>query len=158
MRFGQLGKRSLGGWRHVRDESRGVGGGQPVAGTAYDSDLISNMIPYVQSHYDVSTTSSERAFSGLSLGGAITNSLMPDHTSEFGYYGVMSAGLPCPTAGCTSVTLTPAQAAALKQVGIFVGGGWQDPVLHARQFFTSFAALAAAAATLAYPPPLRPVM
>jgi enterochelin esterase-like enzyme len=96
--------------------------------SAFDSDLISNIIPYVESHYHVSASASERAFSGLSAGGLITNSLMLYHAGEFGYYGVMSAGLPCPSPGCTTVALTPAQAAALKGAGIFVGGGWQDPV------------------------------
>jgi enterochelin esterase-like enzyme len=96
--------------------------------SAFDSDLISNVIPYIEAHYHVSASASARAFSGLSAGGLITNSLMLQHASEFGYYGVMSAGLACPTPGCTTVTLTPAQAAALSSAGIFVGGGWQDPV------------------------------
>jgi enterochelin esterase-like enzyme len=103
---------------------------------AFDSDLIGNLIPYVQSHYNVSTSASERAFSGLSMGGTIANSLMLNDAAEFGYYGVMSAGLPCATTGCTSVTLTSAQANALKNAGIFVGGGWQDPV-HAAGYMGS---------------------
>src|SRR5262249_4797926 len=96
---------------------------------AFDADLTGNVIPYVQSHYDVSTSAAERAFSGLSAGGLVTNSLMlGGDSAEFGYYSVMGAGIACPTSGCTSVTLTQAQAAALKQAGVFVGGGWQDPV------------------------------
>ncbi len=42
----------------------------------FDKDLIKTIIPYIQSHYHVSRSASGRAFSGLSEGGAITNSLM----------------------------------------------------------------------------------
>jgi enterochelin esterase-like enzyme len=98
--------------------------------SAFDADLISSVIPYVEKHYNVSTSAAQRAFSGLSGGGQVTNSLMLYHASAFRYYGVMSAGLPCPVrgAGCTTVTLKPAQAAALRQAAVYVGGGWQDPV------------------------------
>jgi enterochelin esterase-like enzyme len=97
---------------------------------AFDADLIASVIPYVEGHYNVSTSAGQRAFSGLSGGGQVTNSLMLYHASAFGYYGVMSAGLPCPVrgAGCTTVTLNRQQAAALRQASVFVGGGWQDPV------------------------------
>jgi enterochelin esterase-like enzyme len=96
---------------------------------AYDADLVNDVIPYVQSRYDVSSSAAERAFSGLSAGGLAANSLMLGADSaKFGYYGVMSAGIACPASGCTSVALTAAQAAALKNTGVFVGGGWQDPV------------------------------
>lgn len=87
----------------------------------FDQDIIDNVIPYVQSHYDVSTSASERAFAGLSEGGYITNSLLFNYTSEFGYYGVMSPVFTAPT-------FTPQLVSALQQVGIFVGGGWQDPI------------------------------
>jgi len=88
---------------------------------AYDQDLINNVIPYVQGHYDVSTAASERAFAGLSCGGGLANSLLYNDTSQFGYFAVMSPypGVPTPT---------PAQVSALQQVGILVGGGWQDPI------------------------------
>lgn len=97
---------------------------------AFDADLIKSLIPYVQKHYHVSTHAAQRAFSGLSGGGQVTNSLMLYHASAFRYYGAMSVGLPCPVrgAGCTTLTLGRAQAAALRKASVFVGGGWQDPV------------------------------
>jgi hypothetical protein len=98
--------------------------------SAYDADLIGSIIPFVEAHHNVSMSAAQRAYSGLSGGGQVTNSLMLYHAGEFRYYGVMSVGLPCPVrgAGCTTVTLKPAQAAALRQAAVYVGGGWQDPV------------------------------
>jgi enterochelin esterase-like enzyme len=70
----------------------------------------------------VSASASERAFSGLSFGGMLTNQFMLFNTSEFGYYGMMSAGFPPGT------TLSKAQIAALKKAVVFVGAGWQDSI------------------------------
>ena len=98
---------------------------------AYDRDLIDNMIPYVEKHYHVSTSAMDRAFSGLSLGGMLTNSFIIKHPETFQYYGMMSAGLP-PDNG----VLTPDQIAALNGKSIWVGGGWQD-VIHAAGFNTA---------------------
>jgi enterochelin esterase-like enzyme len=91
-----------------------------TANAAYRGDLIGNVIPWVQSHYRVSASASQRAFSGLSFGGMLTNDLMLDNAGEFGYYGMMSAGFPPGT------TLSAPLIAALKKADIFVGAGWQD--------------------------------
>jgi len=88
---------------------------------AYDTDLIGSVIPYVQAHYDVSASASERAFAGLSCGGTLANSLLYNDTSAFGYFGVLSPYWEVSTP-------TAAQVAAFRQVGILVGGGWQDPI------------------------------
>jgi enterochelin esterase-like enzyme len=88
----------------------------------FDNDLINTIIPYIQSHYNASRSASGRAFTGLSEGGAITNSLMLYHTSAFGYYGMMSAGL------APGIVLSSSQVAALKKVTIMVGAGWQDTI------------------------------
>jgi enterochelin esterase-like enzyme len=89
----------------------------------YAQDLINNVIPYVQRNYDVSTSASDRAFSGLSQGGQYGNNLLFNHTSEFGYYSIMSTG------GGVPATLTDTQVAALKQLkGLQVAGGLQDPI------------------------------
>lgn len=90
---------------------------------AYDRDLIENMVPYIEENFHVSPSAADRAFSGLSAGGIVTNSFMLKYPDTFGYYGMMSAGLP-PAYN----TLTTAQADALRDKGIFIGGGWQDPI------------------------------
>jgi len=90
---------------------------------AFRNDLINNAIPYVEAHYNVSTSAADRAFSGLSMGGLLTNQFMLYNPDAFGYYGMMSAGFPP-----ANSTLTDAQAAALKDKSIFVGCGWQDVI------------------------------
>lgn len=89
---------------------------------AFRADLIGRIIPYVEAHYNVSKSASDRAFSGLSGGGMVTNMLMLHNAKEFGYYGMMSAGLPPGT------VLSESQINALRGVSIFIGSGWQDPI------------------------------
>ncbi|MEU4657642.1 alpha/beta hydrolase-fold protein [Streptomyces sp. NPDC023723] len=86
------------------------------------TDLIERVIPWVEAHYNVSTEASDRAYSGLSAGGMRTSYLLLNNTEQFGYYGMMSAGLPPGT------TLTDAQIAAMKKVSVYVASGWQDPI------------------------------
>lgn len=93
---------------------------------AYDRDLIDNMIPFVEQHYHVSVSASDRAFSGLSMGGMLTNSFLINHPDVFEYYGMMSAGLPP-----ANSKLTPQQIAGLKGKAIWMGGGWQDVIFAA---------------------------
>lgn len=109
----------------------GMGFAQSTFNEAYDQDLIHNMIPFVEQHYHASKSATDRAFSGLSMGGMLTNSFIIKHPEVFQYYGMMSAGLPPDYA-----TLTPAQTVALKGKSIWIGGGWQD-VIHAKGFNTT---------------------
>lgn len=90
---------------------------------AYDRDLIEKMIPLVEKNYRVSPSADYRAFSGLSLGGMLTNTFIVKYPETFKYYGMMSAGLPP-----EYEKLTAAQAAALKGKSIFIGAAWQDPI------------------------------
>ena len=97
--------------------------GLPNGVAGYSTDVVDNVIPYVEAHYNVSAKPDERAIAGLSAGGARVNDLLVNHTSEFGYYSIMSPG------GGFPATLTSAQAAAMKSVlALQVGGGLQDPI------------------------------
>lgn len=98
---------------------------------AYNRDLIDNMIPFIEKKYNVSSSSQDRAFSGLSMGGIITNSLMLKYPEQFGYFGMMSGGLPP-----EYEVLNKEQADSLIGKGIFIGSAWQDPI-HAVGFRTS---------------------
>jgi enterochelin esterase-like enzyme len=102
-----------------------LGAGYPNStfNEAYDRDLIDNMIPFVEQRYHVSKSAKDRAFSGLSMGGMLTNSFIVKHPDVFQYYGMMSAGLPPQNS-----ELTPEQAAALKGKSVWVGAGWQDVI------------------------------
>ncbi|MCV2394397.1 alpha/beta hydrolase-fold protein [Actinotalea sp. M2MS4P-6] len=100
------------------------GNGYPSSSNnqAYRDDLINTVFPFIEANFNVSADAADRAYSGLSAGGLRTNQLMLYNTDQFGYYGMMSAGLPPGT------TLSAEQVAALQQVSVFVGAGWQDPI------------------------------
>jgi enterochelin esterase-like enzyme len=89
----------------------------------YASDLAGNVIPYVQSHYNVSTNANARAFAGLSAGGDRANYLLFNDTSVFDYLGSWSIG----TIG-TPATTDPAWSnPQLKSLlGLQIGGGLYD--------------------------------
>ncbi|GGS60547.1 alpha/beta hydrolase-fold protein [Streptomyces griseoviridis] len=86
------------------------------------TDLIDRVFPWVEEHYNVSSSAADRAYTGLSAGGMRTVFLLLHNTEQFGYYGIMSAGLPPGT------TFTEAQVTAMKQVSVYLGCGWQDPI------------------------------
>jgi enterochelin esterase-like enzyme len=88
----------------------------------YDVNLVSAIIPYLQSHYDVSREPSKRAFAGLSCGGGLAASLLLEYTSKFGYFGLMSS--------YPATAVSAAQVGAIKKVGVMVGGGKDDPIRH----------------------------
>jgi enterochelin esterase-like enzyme len=103
----------------VMTNFNGISGGTP----GYSSDLLQNVIPYVEARLNVSKNTDDRAFAGLSAGAARANDLLFNHTSSFGYYGVWSGGVTTmPTADQT------AQMTALG--GIQLGVGNQDPIAH----------------------------
>lgn len=94
---------------------------------SFDADLVTSAIPYVESHYRVSSSAAERAIGGLGYGASITNSFLFDDPAHFAYYGVMSPGINGDFTLPDAASLTAGQIAAMKKVGIMVGGGWQDP-------------------------------
>jgi Putative esterase len=100
-------------------EDPGQKGGLLAHFESRERDLIDNVMPYIEKHYNVSTSAMNRAFSG---GGGATVAFILNHPEVFQYYGIMGAGLPE-----TNDTLTPSQIAALKGKCILIGGGWQDP-------------------------------
>ena len=74
----------------------GVHGGQPMVADPdkdpFTQDLMSSIVPYVQSHYKVSSNPGMRALAGLSMGGIQTLNIGLTHTQDFGYIGVFSSG------------------------------------------------------------------
>lgn len=51
------------------------------------------IVPFVESNYNVSTLPKDRAFAGLSMGSAITQTLINYDADYFGYYGAFSGGV-----------------------------------------------------------------
>jgi enterochelin esterase-like enzyme len=97
----------------------------------YTTDVTTQIIPWVEANYDVSTSSSDRAFAGTSAYGTQANDFLFDDTTEFGYVGAWSPAGGAPTITFTGGGATPAtpayEAPALKQVlGIDVAIGRYD--------------------------------
>ncbi len=95
---------------------------------AYATDLLRDVIPYVQAHYDVSDSPGSRAFGGLSDGGAIANYLMLSDTADFGYYSIMSNAGQFPFSLPPIPFPAPVEAALKGIAGTQIGGGLQDPI------------------------------
>ncbi|MFE7272572.1 alpha/beta hydrolase-fold protein [Streptomyces sp. NPDC057623] len=89
----------------------------------YRADLLQNVIPFIESRFNVSHRSDDRAFAGLSAGGMRANDLLFNATEEFGYFGSWSLG----GAGAPPVTDPRWQNPALRtRLGLFIGGGRFD--------------------------------
>ena len=54
-------------------------------GNAFEKDLISDVIPYVENRYSISTDSNDRAIGGLSMGGRQTLNIGLSHLNKFSY-------------------------------------------------------------------------
>jgi enterochelin esterase-like enzyme len=91
--------------------------------SCYATDLTHYVIPFVDSHFNVSSDPDQRAFAGLSLGGLMCNYLLFNDTTVFGYYGSWSIG----ALGAPDPTSPLWQNPDLRtRLGIQIGGGEFD--------------------------------
>ena len=60
----------------------------------FTPELLTVIIPYIESHYHVSTSPDDRAIAGLSMGGHQTLYTGLTHTELFHYLLILSSGLP----------------------------------------------------------------
>lgn len=89
---------------------------QYMGSSPYTTNLDGVIIPFVQSHYNVSTNRLDRAFAGLSMGASMTINIINNNPLRFGYYGVFSWAPPF-----------RATTANLKQAYIYMGcGAWDN--------------------------------
>ncbi|BBA95506.1 putative esterase [Actinacidiphila reveromycinica] len=100
-------------------------------GTVYTQEITDNVLPYVEKHYDVSTSASGRAFAGTSAYGTQANNFLFQQTTEFGYVGAWSPASGAPAVTVTGSGNTPVDPAytnpQLKQVlGIHLAIGQED--------------------------------
>ena len=70
----------------------GRGGFGGMNFTAFEDDLLKDIIPYVESHYSAYADAKHRALAGLSMGGMQTRTIAPAHPDMFSYVGVFSGG------------------------------------------------------------------
>jgi enterochelin esterase-like enzyme len=72
-------------------------GGGPGAGfgnyTAFENDLLKDVIPYVESHYSVRADREGRALAGLSMGGGQALGIGLKHLDQFAWIGGFSSAL-----------------------------------------------------------------
>ncbi len=92
------------------------------SGGPYAKSLIEDIIPYIESHYNVIKKRSGRAIAGLSMGGVITLYTTARYPETFDYIGVFSMGF---TPGRDAIKeLTPIKEAGYKLY--WVGCGESD--------------------------------
>ena len=69
----------------------GVAGRPPV--DEFATDFMTDIMPYIESHYRVIADKQHRAIAGLSMGGGQSLNIAISHLDKFGYLGVFSAGI-----------------------------------------------------------------
>jgi enterochelin esterase family protein len=67
--------------------------GEPAPRDEFADDFVTDIMPYVESHYRVFTDRAHRAMAGLSMGGGQTLNISMAHLNEFAYLGVFSSGV-----------------------------------------------------------------
>ena len=76
--------------------SPGTSTSSTQAVTGYIDDVQNNVIPLIEGRYNVSTSSAERAFAGLSAGGFRALNIIFAQPDLFEYYGIWSSGSSSP--------------------------------------------------------------
>ena len=61
--------------------------------SAFENDLLKDVIPYVESHYPVRADREHRAIAGLSMGGGQALTIGLRHLDRFAYIGGFSSAL-----------------------------------------------------------------
>ena len=65
----------------------------PGAADEFLNDFAADIMPYVETHYRVSSERKDTAIAGLSMGGSQTLNVMAAHPKRFAYVGVFSSGV-----------------------------------------------------------------
>lgn len=69
------------------------GGPGGMASGKFETSLVKDVIPFIESKYQVLTDKNNRAIAGLSMGGMHTQNITFNNPGMFGYIGIMSMGL-----------------------------------------------------------------
>ncbi|MDR1295023.1 MAG: Ig-like domain repeat protein, partial [Bifidobacteriaceae bacterium] len=94
--------------------------GLPGGNVGLAQDIRDSIIPAIEGQYNVSHEAKDRAFAGLSAGGARAASALHETTDVFGYYGIWS-----PAGAYTAPTAE--QLSKMREVlGLQIGAGVQD--------------------------------
>ena len=94
---------------------RGGGMGM-MMNNGFETVLVDELIPYIDSHFRTKADKAHRAMAGLSMGGMETHTITLARPEVFGYYGLLSGG-----------TYTPDELKDIKDIkGIFMGCGSKE--------------------------------
>ena len=77
---------------HTSKEFHFSPGGPRMGHDAFNEDLVSVIVPYVDGHYRTLGDRNHRAIVGLSMGGAQTLAVSLNHSADFAWVGVFSSG------------------------------------------------------------------
>jgi enterochelin esterase-like enzyme len=99
--------------------------------SAFENDILKDVIPYVESHYPVQADREHRAIAGLSMGGGQALTIGLRHLDRFAYVGGFSSAL-----FGNSSALVSDPAAARKQLRLlWLSCGDQDRLMDASKAF-----------------------
>ena len=73
------------------------GGLQQFTAKEFETVLVDELIPYVESHFQTYTDKAHRAMAGLSMGGMETKTITLRRPEVFAYYGLLSGGQYAPS-------------------------------------------------------------
>jgi len=92
-------------------------------------NLINNIVPFIESNYNVATDKGNKAVAGLSMGAQYTQNIMLNYPDEFQYYGLFSGGF----FNDSSASAANFSKAALDDANIYLAAGAQEFGLQAIQ-------------------------
>ena len=81
----------------------------------FETVLVDELVPYIDSHYRTMADREHRAMAGLSMGGMETHAITLNRPGVFGYYGLLSGG-----------TYTPEELEGSGVKGVFIGCGSKE--------------------------------
>jgi enterochelin esterase-like enzyme len=117
--------------RLLREQGMGrMRGARPGATTAFENDLLKDIIPHVESHYSVKADREHRAIAGLSMGGGQALGIGLKHLDTFAWVGGFSSAL----FGRAQLTGDPAETAKKLRL-LWVSCGDTDTLMNGNKSF-----------------------
>ncbi len=118
-------------------EGAAAPGGFNQTGTAFEKDLLTEVIPYVENHYNASSDAKKRAIGGLSMGGRQTLNIGLGHLDKFSYILAYSSAVRNPEQDSVMMRLISDPAKINKALKVFwIGCGREDGLFAGNQSFS----------------------
>ena len=76
----------------TNEAPRGRGRDRNAVAKAFETVLVDELVPYIDSHFNTIAKRESRAMAGLSMGGMETKAITLARPSVFSYYGLLSGG------------------------------------------------------------------